>query len=175
MIKSLDDLLAKLTRAPLSQETVNSIFQETQVAKEAFSKYFIFSKNCYMRNLIHRTDAFELLVICWEPGQQTPLHDHNSSAGWMLPLDGTISETRYRVQPDPEPHFVKVSSQPAREISYIDDFIGMHVLHNDSGQRAATLHVYTPPISECRYYDFQTLATRTATMRYHSQDGVTCS
>ncbi len=174
MVQTLDELLSRLSVGPLSQDLVNNILRETKITRENLSRYVIFNKACYTRNLIHRNDYFELMVICWDAGHQTPLHDHNQSSGWMLPIEGNIHETRYQMKQDPKPHFEKVSTHPVAGAAYIDDFIGMHVLHNDSGKQAITLHLYSPPIRECRYYDAQSAASRVATMRYYSIDGELC-
>ena len=33
----------------------------------------------YQRNVIKRSEFYELVAICWIPGQQTPIHDHAGS------------------------------------------------------------------------------------------------
>src|SRR5262249_239370 len=48
------------------------------------------------RNLVYRDPLFEVMVICWRPGQGTPIHTHNGQLGWMLVERGGIEVTNYR-------------------------------------------------------------------------------
>ena len=33
----------------------------------------------YTRNLVAATDDFDLILLCWNPGRQSPIHDHSGS------------------------------------------------------------------------------------------------
>ena len=46
-----------------------------------WSKYAFFSGEHYVRNLVETNDDFELLVICWGPGQISRIHNHDNSNG----------------------------------------------------------------------------------------------
>ena len=47
----------------------------------------------YTRNLIH-TDhsSYTLLLLCWNPGQSSPIHNHPCDACWMKVLQGAVQE-----------------------------------------------------------------------------------
>ena len=47
-----------------------------------------------VRNLVAATDAFELLVLCWRPGQGSRVHNHERSHGLVTPLRGRVEEIR---------------------------------------------------------------------------------
>jgi cysteine dioxygenase len=51
----------------------------------------------YARTLIHRDDAFELLVLSWAPGSRAPLHDHAGQDCWLVPLAGAFDLDDYAI------------------------------------------------------------------------------
>ncbi len=54
-----------------------------------------FSDDKYSRNLVSRTDDFEVLILCWKPGQRSPLHDHADSLCSVYIYDGIMSADNY--------------------------------------------------------------------------------
>lgn len=42
-------------------------------------QYCFFNEVRYARNLVERNQYFELIVICWKAGQQSPIHNHEGS------------------------------------------------------------------------------------------------
>ncbi len=52
-----------------------------ELPPELVEAHLHFDPERYARNLILRTQAFELLALCWLPGQQTIIHDHGGSVG----------------------------------------------------------------------------------------------
>lgn len=53
------------------------------------------SKN-YTRNLVATDDKhYTLLLLCWNPGKESPVHDHPCDGCWMDVIQGSIQECRY--------------------------------------------------------------------------------
>lgn len=97
----------------------------------------------YKRTVRCRTKDYEIVEIEWGPGSATPPHDHGTSSGFILVLEGTIFEEVYE---EPTRSFLMPRlygpGSKAREFS---DTI--HVMGNQSKTRKAkTLHVYWPPL-----------------------------
>lgn len=62
-------------------DAVNQLFGRLDLTQEEWKKYALFdtSKN-YTRNLIATDDeTFTLLLLCWNSGRESPIHDHVSS------------------------------------------------------------------------------------------------
>jgi hypothetical protein len=62
-------------------DPVNQLFGRLDLDKKEWAKYAIFdpSKN-YTRNLIATDDeTFTLLLLCWNAGKESPIHDHVST------------------------------------------------------------------------------------------------
>src|SRR4051812_34435637 len=62
--------------------------------------YIQFSDERYSRNLVYKTEDFECLVLCWKPGQRSPIHDHANSICAVYTLDGLLSADNYRKTPN---------------------------------------------------------------------------
>ncbi|PNW84917.1 hypothetical protein CHLRE_03g163950v5 [Chlamydomonas reinhardtii] len=63
----------------------------------------------YLRHLLHECDDFELMLICWKPGQTSRVHNHADSHCWLAVLAGEVQETQYRpvvpkAEAEAEPH-----------------------------------------------------------------------
>src|SRR5450759_1044790 len=69
---------------------------EVQLRAEALVPYTFWSEKQYTRNLLYRDDNFEMLVLCWLPGQKTPIHTHNGQLGWMAVIQGEVAVHHYR-------------------------------------------------------------------------------
>jgi predicted metal-dependent enzyme (double-stranded beta helix superfamily) len=82
------------------------------------------------------------MLIAWEAGQVTPIHDHRGVLGGMAILSGTLVEERFTT-PDGRPALSDSRSRPAGDLSET----GPTVLHRLLPRsRAVSVHVYRPPL-----------------------------
>lgn len=58
--------------------------------------YLHFTDDRYARNLVYKCRDFECLVLCWKPGQRSPIHDHANSICTVYTLSGMLSADNYR-------------------------------------------------------------------------------
>lgn len=151
--------LPALMKALESQTSIPSLEQiydwlETaEISAEELSPYIGFKEGNYWRHRVCRNQFVEMLVLCWRPGQRTPIHDHNGSHGGVKICGGMLWETTFTFHP------VKgLKYNSAREYapgavtgSAIPD---IHQLGNPdvSGQDLITLHVYAPPLGVLHTY-----------------------
>src|SRR5438128_5989168 len=63
--------------------------------KAEIERYIQFTENRYARNLIYKTPDFECLVLCWRPGQRSPIHDHGASICTVYTVEGILSADNY--------------------------------------------------------------------------------
>ncbi len=99
-----------------------------------------FLESQYARQLIFKTDNVELILMCWLPGQGTPVHNHGKSDAITLVLEGEMAYTTYY----PEDRKVSGTLCPG-DIEHIP--IGIeHEVKNNSNKKLVTLHVYSPPL-----------------------------
>lgn len=120
---------------------------------EDFSNYTSWDSDRYTRNAIFKNEHFELILLCWEPGQETPIHDHDGADCWVYHVAGEIEEQRYAdLNAVKQDEFTLAKAQ-AGDLCYMHDKLGLHSLHNRGQERAITLHCYAHPIDSCGIYD----------------------
>src|SRR5436305_2423266 len=82
-----------------------------KLEREEIEPYLHFTENRYARNLVYKTPDFECLVLCWRPGQRSPIHDHGESICTVYTASGTLSADNYRktaaghIRPDYSEYF----------------------------------------------------------------------
>src|SRR5690349_8054593 len=55
-----------------------------------FGPHIAFDPNGYFRKRLFRDRDWEMLMLCWLPGQKTVIHDHGGSWGATAVLSGVI-------------------------------------------------------------------------------------
>ncbi|KAJ5887607.1 cysteine dioxygenase [Penicillium taxi] len=107
----------------------------------------------YTRNAIENINQkANILLLVWNPGKGSPIHDHANAHCIMKVLSGQLNETVYE-NPEHEqneekkPLTIKSSTTfGVNAVTYISDDIGLHRVSNPSSSEVAvSLHLYTPP------------------------------
>ncbi len=149
--QSLNDLATALSEG--ERTTYNNIIRSINLPSTAFESYCSWSDESYTRNCIIDTKEFELILLCWEKGQMTPIHDHGGEECWVKIIEGEFRETIYKEDETGELNIVKSAISKSNDISYMIDFMGFHRLENLSNKRSMSLHLYAKPIRNCRLFD----------------------
>jgi len=137
----------------------------------------MWSDGRYTRNLVSRRDSFELLLLCWSPGTQSPIHDHAGQNCWMAVLEGELEEVHYSEPKDADdsaPVLVekgRVQSYAEGEVAAIDDSIAYHLTQPADGARAVSMHLYAKAIDSCRTFCPETGPSENMALSYHSVRG----
>ncbi len=102
-----------------------------------------------MRHPILLWDDWEVMLIAWESGQVTPIHDHRGVIGGMAILSGSLAEERFET-PEQRPS----DDNRMRPEGDLSD-IGPTVLHRlaPTTARAVSLHLYRPPLRTMGIWD----------------------
>ena len=150
-ILTLSQLIAMLSES--SSDHYKSIFKNLNLNSDELTDFKNWSQDSYMRNGIYKDDRFELLLICWEEGQDTTIHCHGGEECWIYILEGEVQEVFYSL--DESENLIKKGSRTLykNQDSYINDTIGYHKLKNSFNGRTMSLHLYAKPIENCTYYD----------------------
>ena len=164
-------LLSEFRRDPRGAQA-HRLLAGYAAGHEDWSEYQTWSDTGYTRNLVHRCGEFELLLLCWERGQASPIHDHSGQNCWMAVLEGTLEEA----------HFVaaesgtglsagRVRSLGTGEVAFIQDEIAWHRIRPLGDARSVSLHLYANPIDSCRVFDDVSGEPCSIDLSYHSVRG----
>lgn len=168
-ISSLSHLIHQLQS--VTKEKYKSIGVQLNIPLEEFLPYANWSDDHYTRNCIIREEKFELILLCWEAGQTTPVHCHGGEECWVYIVDGEIDESHYQFENDTliKENTVKLTRG---EKSFMSDEMGYHKLENNSAQRALSLHLYMEPIDDCTVYDKHLEEFKSRSLSYYSYNGI---
>jgi cysteine dioxygenase len=156
-----------------STGTIHAYLQNTLIEPDSLQRYIFFRPERYTRNLVFKNEAFELLVICWNIGQATPVHGHEGERCWSRIEQGSLLLCNYRELSE-NPLMVQQIDQPYRgERGCLDGPADIHSVANPAmaATPAVSLHLYSHPYDQCDIYDLDKNEKRRVRLRYDSIDG----
>ena len=149
---ALKQKLAALSNVP-SLEEINAWMLEADLTDDDLRPYRAFKPGTYARHRVFRGEFAELLVLCWRPGQRTPIHDHNGSHGAVRVCEGVMWETMFALDDARKLYYRSAREWNSGQITGAD-VPDIHQLGNPevSGQNLVTLHLYAPPLGVLNTY-----------------------
>jgi len=137
----------------ISLRELQQRLDDDEISAASLDGYIHFSDERYARNLLAHGPQFYALVLCWKPGQASPIHDHKGASCGVRVIQGTATETSFRWQegrlvPD------RVTTMQAGEVcgSFDDD---IHEIRNNGDENLVTLHVYSPYLDNINLYEIE--------------------
>ncbi len=152
-LESLVGELAALRRKPQLAE-LDEWMREASVERAELRPYVGFKEATYARHRVFINEFAELLVLCWRPGQRTPIHDHNGSYGAVRVLEGVMWETVFTLEEGERGLTYARGREWLPGLVTGADIPDIHQLGNPevSGQDLVTLHLYAPPLTSLNIY-----------------------
>ena len=135
--------------------SLRRFISDLKLDKREIERYVQFTENRYARNLVYKTEDFECLVLCWRPGQRSPIHDHGNSICTVYTVSGTLFADNYR----------KTATGHIR-VDYSEDFkpgsvlsiqtTEIHQVSNlHDSENLVSLHFYLGPLESSFLYSVQ--------------------
>ena len=161
---SIEKLVAKLRALPASafERTgqIQTLLAETPVEEASLAPYLTWDVQHYTRNLIDKTEFYELMAICWEVGQVSSVHNHRDQNCWMAAPVGTLLVENFRVEfQDIEAGTCRLAASNTVALNAahpcaVDPQQPVHRVVNprEANRRAVSLHVYSRPFDSCVVY-----------------------
>ena len=161
---AIGKLVEKLRALPRSAfdetEQVRSLLEQMPVDEASLAPYLTWDPQHYTRNLIDKTELYELLAICWDVGQCSSVHNHRDQNCWMAaPIGKLLVENFHLGFQDLEAGKCRLRASNTVELSAqnpcaVDPREPVHRVVNprEANQRAVTLHVYSRPFDTCVVY-----------------------
>jgi cysteine dioxygenase len=166
---SLSQLIEVLkeTAGNLEPAGMEAILQRVVIPAAEIQQHARFSDLTYARNLVHKSDRFEVMVMCWHAGQRSSIHDHAGSLGGLKVLQGELTESLFGKAPNGMIKSLTSADYGAGAIR-VEETSLIHQLSNlqsDSG-KSVSLHVYVPPLTRMNVYSLEDPSVRHILPRY---------
>jgi cysteine dioxygenase len=169
------ETLRSFEAAPITRDVVLHYCRETAVDLGSLEPYVHFRPDIYTRNLIYRDGIFEIMALCWSPGQRTVIHTHNGQLGWMSVERGALAVVNYQwlgcnaadnqnvsgldcLAGATELDLERRETQecyPDGPVNTVDKVHTIHQVVTQGKEPAISLHVYSRPIDSCVAFDLE--------------------
>jgi cysteine dioxygenase len=174
LVAAIDEL--KHTAREMQLPQLRRFIADLKPEQSEIEPYILFTEDRYARNLVYKCPDFECLVLCWKPGQRSPIHDHSNSICAVYTLEGLLSADNYRK-----------SANGHIRADYSEDFkpgavltIQTSEIHQVSNLQDTTnlisLHFYLGPLENSFLYSIQQpiheLYQRTYTRVFTAAEGI---
>jgi cysteine dioxygenase len=185
---SLERFIVETNRGTqtMPQGEFNDLARRLDLDDALVGAHVRFCDDHYARNLICRTAQFELLVLCWKPGQASTIHDHAGSLNVTRLYLGELTSRRFRRR-DGGRGVNQVGGTASGElprgpVELIDEQViadsgaakvdrgEIHQLANESGSELITVHLYAPPLTDIVVYSLTEPQTEVLRLRYSLAD-----
>jgi cysteine dioxygenase len=193
---SVDDFVASLRsfeQGLITRDSVLDLCDDVRISDSSLAPYVLYDDTFYTRNLIYRDPLFEVMTICWQPGQRTAVHTHNGQLCWMITQRGNLKVVDYKWLGCDHPEYQNVVGIDCvagsdhiqlDRIREVDAYAGgpvltadklqtIHQLFNagDPNERAVSIHIYSRPIDSCVAFDMQNNRCYRRELAYYSKNG----
>jgi cysteine dioxygenase len=169
----LDDFVLRIREAcepVVDAHRLEALLADWRPTLESLRRWVGFDPVRYSRRQLYRDASFELLLLCWERGQATPVHDHDGQAGWITVLEGELVLQEYERYAGPLDLRDLASAEatppgtvpllPARRLtlgagSSVAEAAAPETIHRVGapGGRALSLHLYVGPLDSFLVFD----------------------
>lgn len=192
----LDTLVQKLRAlesSPITSGGVLELLEDCRVDDASVRRYAAWMDERYMRHLIYRDELFEVIMLCWKPGQRTPVHTHNGQLGWATVALGQLEVVNYQwhgcdrpgnqnvvgidclaggSQVDVRPT-VRARAAPGGPVATVTKQQSIHQIlcPDDAGENSASIHIYSKPIDSCVAFDVEHGRCARRNLRYDTIEG----
>ena len=163
-------------------EPVYDFLNRHPIETDSIQKYLFWSPNFYTRNLIYKDDRFEMMAICWEPGQVSRVHNHCEQRCWMMVPLGRLKGQNFAVEEIDETRgYCKLRETDTFELAEclaakVELEEPIHQILNlpEYDERAVSIHIYSKPYNHCISYCRDTDTFKDVQLFYTSIRGRLC-
>lgn len=155
-ITSIKSLLNELEKGT-GQDGYLGMMHKLQIPKQEVLPYCTWNNKHYTRNLLERNNDFELILMCWEPGQESLIHSYSDQEGWMFVIEGELTVNHYfKSSRGEKMQYYKEVQLRSGKFLYVNDYLGFHSATNSYQHRTISLHLHAGPVEKWKVYDPET-------------------
>lgn len=136
-------------------EVIRREFSQLPLQLNDLHDFVRFNDAAYQRIELFSSEIFKALLLCWKPGQQSPIHNHTGSDCFVKVIQGTASEIVFQL--NDRGLMVPTTLNTMKEGNYCDtNEEYAHILGNyTKADPLVTLHVYTPPLTQMETFSME--------------------
>ena len=141
LIKQLEETIA--TEGKLSPLRAREVVLNANVQVEDMMNYADFAhpvEDCYGRNLVYDAGNFEVMVMSWNPGDYSSIHNHGHTEWGVVQVFGNTHHFIYHTK-DGELRFSRKEILTSGSAIKVNNAF-IHQMGNATSSRYLTLHVY---------------------------------
>ena len=151
----ITSILAELEalRGPMGRTETERVLRRIAACPAQLRALESFDTKVYRRNSFFKNEFVELLLLCWRPGQLTPIHDHAGSTCGVYVVRGHGTEVSF------EKSGLDILLPTGRKELNVGEITTaydeeVHLLGNfcSPAQDLVTLHCYSPPLKQMKVY-----------------------
>ncbi len=179
-IVSLEQFLVRvreIASGVVTKAAISELINGLAIDPSDLEPYKHWEPDRHTRNLIFRNEMIEVMLVCWNVGNITPLHTHNGQLGWMAMIEGKLLVENFRLRECNKPENQEVVGMdclagatyidmekleeelvvPGGPLNTVDKHHTIHRISNLAvwNQPAVSLHVYSRPIESCVVFDLE--------------------
>lgn len=163
-------------------DNVYQFLSDTPIDVDSITKYFFWNSDFYTRNLVYKDDRFEMMVICWDKGQVSRVHNHADQKCWMTVPVGRLQGLNFAIADiDVSRGYCKLVETDTFELSdcltakvELEEPIHQVLNLSEYNERAASVHIYSKPYDSCLSYCRDTDTFKEVPLFYYSIAGKLC-
>lgn len=182
MVEQLVEGLKAITPDEFTCDNVYTFLGDNPLDVQSIEPYMFWSPDFYTRNLVYKDEQFELMVVCWEKGMASRVHDHAGQKCWMTVPVGRLRGQNFAVtEMDDSRSFCRLVETNTFELSdcqsakvELEEPIHQVLNLAEFDQRAVSVHIYSRPFDSCISYCRDTDTFKTVPLYYHSIAGKLC-
>ncbi|MFN0207134.1 MAG: cysteine dioxygenase [Planctomycetota bacterium] len=192
-VSTFIEKLKLLESNPITTNSVLEVLHDFNVDDGSVRRFAAWSDEKYMRHLLYKDSLFEVILICWKPGQHTPVHTHNGQLGWATITRGGLDVVNYQWHGCDRPENQNVvgidclsggkkvdiratgtvSASAGGPVATVTKQQSIHQILCPAGavENAASVHIYSLPIDSCVSFDLEHQRCGRRILRYDTIDG----
>ncbi|MGL5835281.1 MAG: FAD/NAD(P)-binding protein, partial [Waterburya sp.] len=168
---TLEDFILEMNKVPslkLKLAQLQDWVARLDLKNLAIAKHICFSPENYQRRILYRDSSCEIILVCWQPGQFSSIHDHGDSLNVTCVYQGVLTSRIFArndsTTGELSPLFREEKYLQPSELTGVER-AQIHQLANTSEENLITLNIYAKPLQQMQVYNFTREQTQFPSIR----------
>lgn len=166
ILEDINEFLNFLNPNKKDYNRCNDAMKSIQLSVDHIKDVLYWHPEYYTRNLLSRTEIYEVYICCWLPGQASPVHDVNGQNSWCKIIQGSLE---LNVFEDGK----KTTHRILQENDLMEplDKNTMYSLSNTQNVKTISLHLVSLPVNTFSVNNQKTNDVEWVQKYYHTING----